>query len=152
MAESGECRRMVLLRALGDIRAGPEAPEGEQLVCAGCDICSGTALEKGQEAMDATVVLDYIEKNGRSFTKNTAEGNLCESGNRMAFSQYGIRYWKRSDFSSILNELIDEGKIRERSHWPFQGTIEIPQIKRLNPHLQSCLHHLHRLHSLLHFG
>lgn len=121
-AESGRCRREVLLEALGETRAAGNAPGGEQIACSGCDICGGTAV---QEARDAALVIDYIGKNRRVYSREEIISCLYTVGNRLSRARAGYYGWKRSDFAGILDELEKEGRIRELTAWPWKGKITL---------------------------
>lgn len=119
-AESGQCRREILLLALGDVRAGKDAPEGERIACSGCDVCAGLAQT---EEEDGRVVLGYMEKNRRCHQREMIADILCEAGNRVTREKRGYQVWKRADFMGIMEELESEGRIRELGYWPWKGTM-----------------------------
>lgn len=62
-AESGRCRRAVLLESLG-----------EQNVCAGCDVCAGTARFVCE---DVEALLQFLKKNARRFTVSSLVQHLA---------------------------------------------------------------------------
>lgn len=126
-AESGRCRREVLLEALGDPKAGPDAPNGERIACSGCDICDGSAVH---EERDAGIVLECVKKNSHSFTRDELAELLCKTGNRISKEASGHLEWKRSDFTCIVDSLVKEGKLRELDRWPFKDKIAIELKKR----------------------
>lgn len=120
-AESGKCRREVLLAGLGDNRAEKYAPEGESVLCSFCDICRGTAC---QYALDGDAVASYIRKNRRCFTRDEITDALYRAGNRKT-GKLGYTGWNRSDFALILDELENEKWIKELEHWPWKGKMTI---------------------------
>lgn len=110
-AQGSTCRREILLTALGDPKAGPDAPEGERTACSGCDICDGSAKKT---TGDEELVTEFIARNSRCHTPRQAATILAEAGNRMARMKYGIPIWKNSDFTDIIREL-EERKILAQS-------------------------------------
>lgn len=122
MAESGRCRREVLLEALGETRATPEAPEGQQLACSGCDVCEGRSEDK---PADALLVLDTVRKNRRCFTRSGLAAFLTGRGNTIARESGNPHWWCHADFTEITGELIREGKIRERSGCLWGRVLEL---------------------------
>lgn len=119
IAESGICRREVLLEALGDERAGPNAPGGERIVCAGCDICEGKAEQK---ASDEKIMLDYIEKNNRCYMQEKIISSFYEAGNRQTKLK-GYVGWCRTEIVEMMTDLEKEGKIKIATHWPWKGKV-----------------------------
>ena len=116
-AESGQCRREVLLEALGDPNAGPDAPNGERIACSGCDVCDGTAIH---EERDAGIVLDCVRKNSHAYTREELADMLCKTGNRISKDATGFLEWKRADFIVTIDSLVKDESIRELDHWPFR--------------------------------
>jgi len=121
-AESGKCRRQVLLEALGDPKAGPEAPAGESVACSGCDVCEGKAQSR---AGDETLVLRFIERNDRALTRQEAVAELCAAGNRHSRNAWGGLFWMQRDFLLILGELEKAGRVVELTRWPWKGRLAI---------------------------
>jgi ATP-dependent DNA helicase RecQ len=119
LAESGKCRRDVLLEALGD-PAASGGPDAERTVCSGCDVCDGTAVDYPP---DAELTRDFIERNRRCFSRAEIADALCRAGNRNARERYGFFIWKRTDFACIMKELERERKIREIGYWPLRGKV-----------------------------
>lgn len=121
-AESGQCRREVLLEALGEKRATAEAAEGERIVCSGCDICRGDAEFT---AADEQAVLAFMGKNRRRHTHDETVSILYEAGNRISLERDGYRQWRRADFALVVDELVKEGKIVEGERWPWKDKLSI---------------------------
>jgi len=121
-AESGRCRREVLLEALGEKRATADAPEGERIVCSGCDVCRG---EAEFEPADGEAVAAFVGKNRRRHSRDETVSILHEAGNRIALARYGFRLWRRADFALIVDELVKEGKLVEGMRWPWKGKMTI---------------------------
>jgi ATP-dependent DNA helicase RecQ len=127
-AESGRCRREVLLEALGDPRAESResgaARGGERIACAGCDICDGNAV---QYPRDERLIIDFIAKNRRAFTGEDAADALYTAGNRISKELTGCREWRRADFPAIINDLLKEKKLIRIDKWPWKGKLTIPK-------------------------
>ncbi len=128
IAESGRCRREVLLEALGEIRATDEAPGGQKIACSLCDICEGTAV---QEAVDEKIVLEYIAGNKRRFSREQIVSALHEAGNRRT-GEEGYRGWNRAEFEGIMKELEGEGLLREIKEWPWKGKMTISGLSGIS--------------------
>lgn len=136
-SQSTTCRREILLVALGDPKAGPDAPEGERIACAGCDVCGGTAMNT---AGDEEVVARFISRNSRCYTPRQAAIILAEAGNRHARKEFGIPIWKNSEFSDIIRDMEKHGMLAQSgSLFTRRKLYVLPEI---NP-LQDRLHHLH---------
>lgn len=100
-AESETCRRQVLLDALG----------GEQAACEGCDVC-----KTGHGAFfaeDALMVLRFISRNRKRYSKSELIPKLLEELNRSSSKTYGLAIWEHGDVEEILFELFTEGYIRK---------------------------------------
>jgi ATP-dependent DNA helicase RecQ len=107
-AESGRCRRQVLLDALG----------GDQAACAGCDVCEGTAELGGVEAAkDAASVLRFFRDHGATGAFSAAD-NLRQEANRRDMRKVEgerprMRIWEHSDFKEIIDGLKAQGRLRD---------------------------------------
>jgi ATP-dependent DNA helicase RecQ len=122
LAESGRCRREVLLSALGETRADASQRGGEQIACSGCDVCNRSArFFAGDEA----VVREYIRSTPRCFSREQIATSLYTAGNRLSLSRSGFREWQRTDFTLIIDELEKEGVISELKYWPWKGKLSI---------------------------
>lgn len=96
-AESGRCRREVLLEALGEKTV---YGNGEKTVCAGCDICDKTAQ---LFPSDGAALLNFIKKHNRMFSKEELIAKLKKEN----------PLWRASDLNSLIMQLINCGKIAE---------------------------------------
>jgi len=121
-AESGRCRREVLLEALGDPKACSSG--GEQIACTGCDICDRKAV---QYPRDERLIIDFIEKNKLAFTGEEAADALYMAGNRISRERTGYREWRRADFPAIINDLVKEKKLIQIEKWPWKDKLTIPK-------------------------
>ena len=109
-AESGRCRREVLLEALGEVRAVPRHPGDESIACSGCDVCSGTALLYPQDERE---LVKFIAANKRKFTApqliRLLHGNLP--------------LWRAGDIGNLVSQLIGERKIRPANAFFWKGAL-----------------------------
>lgn len=121
-ADGTRCRREVLLEALGDPRAGDGAAEGERIACSGCDVCDGTAALK---ARDGALVLSYIRRNRRCYSRETIAENLATTGNRVDRERGGYPVWKHTDFLGIIRDLEAANEVRELDCWPWKGMMTV---------------------------
>ena len=109
-AESGRCRREVLLEALGEVRAVPLRTGDESIACSGCDICNGTAIPYPQDERE---LITFIAANKRKFTAPELIRILHEN----------LPLWRAGDISSLVSQLIDEGKIRPANTFLWKGAL-----------------------------
>ena len=125
LAESGECRRAVLLKALGEREtAGAPLPDGEKVkACSGCDICGGEAFFVPKEKEMACA---FVQRNKRRFAARQAAGILCEEANKAARKLQGVPVWRLKDFAAAIKSLEEEKKIKEcRFFW--KGKLTAPR-------------------------
>lgn len=109
-AESGRCRREVLLEALGEVRAVPLRAGDESIACSGCDICNGTALLYPQDERE---LIKFLTANNRKFTAPQLIRLLYEN----------LPLWRAGDISSLVSQLIQERKIRPAKAFFWKGAL-----------------------------
>ena len=109
-AESGRCRREVLLEALGEVRAVPLHVGDESIACSGCDICNGTALLYPQDERE---LIKFVTANKRKFTVPQLIRILHEN----------LPFWRAGDISSLISQLIHEQKIRPANAFFWKGAL-----------------------------
>ena len=109
-AESGRCRREVLLEALGEVRAVPLHAGDESIACSGCDICNGTALLYPQDERE---LIKFVTANKRKFTAPQLIRLLHEN----------LPLWRAGDISSLISQLIHEQKIRPANAFFWKGAL-----------------------------
>lgn len=129
-ADGTRCRREVLLEALGDPRAGVAAADGERIACSGCDVCGGSASAR---ARDGALVLSYIRRNRRCYSRDTIAENLVTTGNRVDRERVGYQVWKHTDFLGIIRDLENANEVRELDFWPWKGMMTVIRPQRLRP-------------------
>jgi len=109
-AESGRCRREVLLEALGEKRAVPLHAGDEAIACSGCDICEGTAQLYPQDE--------------RELIRFIATHKRCYTASQLIKLLYGnLPLWRAGDLASLIAQLIDEKKIRPANVFFRKGAL-----------------------------
>ncbi len=111
-AESGRCRREVLLEALGEQKAKAETPDDEVIACSGCDICFKTA---NQYCGDEKMILNFIRKNKRCYTQEETIAILLER----------LRFWRAGDIKRILEELIACNLIKKHKNFFWKNKLTL---------------------------
>ena len=121
-AETADCRRQVLLDALG----------GEQAVCSGCDLCNARRekaslqnlkgmklvfyrrkLEKDMYVADWEMTYSIIKKTKNYYTDLEIEGVVSKKMNERYLSTIGLNIWNHSDSTEVIKQLKESGKISE---------------------------------------
>ena len=109
-AESGRCRREVLLEALGEKRAVPQHAGDESIACSGCDVCSGTAVPFPQDELQ---LVGFIKTHKRMYT----------SDRLMQLLEQQSAYWRPHDSARLIAQLLKEGKIRRANRFFWNNTL-----------------------------
>lgn len=139
------CRRQIMLDYLG----------GEKAVCSGCDVCDArkTGKNLSYKADDAEIVLRFIRKNRRLYTREEATGEIEERLNKRDLKILGMNVWEAKDISEIFSQLLAERKIK------ICGFLWENRLDISNPHEKSFILRIipkrarHRLFLLRkHFG
>ncbi len=97
-AETSECRRQVLLDALG----------AEQAVCSGCDNCNNEKYDS-----DIEEGFKLIKKNRHFYDMETGSTKLFEKMNRMFLDKFGLKFWNNRDSKEVFLQLKKAGWIKE---------------------------------------
>ena len=121
-AESTDCRRQILLDALG----------GEQAVCSGCDNCFGTSIHYTQ---DEKIALKFIKRFNKNFSLDELETELQSLFNKINFQNNKLRYWEFSDMRQIIKSLLMQEKIKV-CKFPWKDKVKIVS-KRKNDKKQT---------------
>lgn len=125
-AETTECRRQVLLDALG----------GEQAVCSGCDLCNRrkelekiTALyaknffkkkkyirktEKESYVSDWEETYDMIKRKRNYYSEDDIESELFNKINKRDSEKIGVSIWTHGDSVDVVKQLEKSGKIEKQ--------------------------------------
>ncbi|MCQ2572526.1 MAG: RecQ family ATP-dependent DNA helicase [Treponema sp.] len=107
-AETKECRRQILLDALG----------AEKAVCSGCDLCNNRLLVKNGKkiiAQKPDYELAYLlVKRGKHFyTQKSLEEELYARNNRTSVLEIGRKIWTHSDVQEVVQNLEIGGRIKK---------------------------------------
>lgn len=121
-AESTDCRRQILLDALG----------GEQAVCSGCDNCFGTSIHYAQ---DEKIALKFIKRFNKNFTIEEMEQKLQDVFNNQNVQNKQLRYWEIYDVRQIMKSLFEQEKIKV-CKFPWKDKVKIVS-KRKNDKKQT---------------
>lgn len=99
-AETKNCRRQVLLDALG----------AEEAFCSGCDNCN--ALPKKQKKLnDWEKTYKIIQKARNFYTREEIEETIFYNFNQDSLKIFGKKIWTHSDVTEITNQLMESGRI-----------------------------------------
>lgn len=101
-AETKNCRRQVLLDALG----------AEQAFCSGCDNCNNKDFSKKQKKLnDWEKTYELIRKAKNFYTREEIEETIFTDFNNDSLKTFGKKIWTHSDVTEITNQLMESGKI-----------------------------------------
>ena len=117
-AESTDCRRQILLDALG----------GEQAVCSGCDNCFGTSIHYAQ---DEKIALKFIKRFNKNFSIEEMEQKLQDVFNNQNVQNKQLRYWEIYDVRQIMKSLFEQGKIKV-CKFPWKKKIKILSKRKID--------------------
>ncbi len=131
-AETQDCRRQVLLDALG----------AEQAVCSGCDLCDARrAAEKNPSKFKASRhiknknLCDWqeayriIKKSRNYYSEDEIEAELFERMNFRSRTILGLNVWTHKDTVEIVKQLKDSGRI-ELDNFLWKGRLRIKKVKK----------------------
>ena len=104
-AESGRCRREVLLEALGEKRAVPLHAGDESIACSGCDVCGGSAQLYPQ---DEQALIKFVAAHKRQYTVPQL----------IRFLHERLPLWRAGDLANLISQLLSEKKL-SRAHPVF---------------------------------
>ena len=136
-AETTECRRQILLDALG----------AEQAVCSGCDICDSKANRKKRMSGYGIPLLqkfkEFNDEKNRISTKNEMPGCRVPSDYELAykFVSFAEKYFSVETFETALIKLLNEITVKFTGVyvWDHSGFMQIisalksqHRIKQLN--------------------
>ena len=110
-AESTDCRRQILLDALG----------GEQAVCSGCDNCFGSSIHYAQ---DEKIALKFIKRFNKNFSIEEMEQKLQDVFNNQNAQNKQLRYWEIYDVRQIMKSLFEQEKIKV-CKFPWKDKVKI---------------------------
>lgn len=118
-AETKNCRRQVLLDALG----------AEQAVCAGCDNCNNKdILSKVKRMNDWERTFNLIKKFRNFYTKEEIEEAIFEEFNQKSLKIFGKKVWTHQDVTEVITQLTESGKIYS-DNFLWKGRLRITKKK-----------------------
>lgn len=136
-AETKECRRQVLLDALG----------AEQAVCSGCDLCNARnekSKESGKknikyrnsvynslEACDWQTVYSVIKESKNFYSENDIENEIFAKLNKKTRRVLGVNAWTHGETVDVVRQLKDSGKI-ELDNFLWKGRFHICRNSKYN--------------------
>lgn len=103
-AETKDCRRQVLLNALG----------AEQAVCSGCDNCNNKKSEsviKNKLLSDYETTFNLIKKSRNYYTIEEIEKKIFDDFNSKTIKLWRKKLWTHSDVTEVITQLMESGKI-----------------------------------------
>lgn len=132
-AETKDCRRQVLLDALG----------AEKSVCSGCDLCEERKsykkldeykgikkllykykLDSSHEVADWQSTYSILKKAGNAYSEQDIENEIYEKMNKKALKEIGCKVWTHGDTVEVVNQLKHSGKI-ELDNFLWKGKLRI---------------------------
>jgi len=129
-AETTDCRRQVLLDALG----------AEKAVCSGCDLCNerkeiaekGMSYYKkkgaGRYVADWQSTYSIIKKNRNVYSEDEIESELYEKMNLRNRKELGLNIWTHGDTVEVVRQLKDSGKV-ELDNMLWKGRLRVKKSK-----------------------
>lgn len=137
-AETTECRRQVLLDALG----------AEQAVCSGCDLCNEREYKHKLQAMpkfkmyinsvkekrnryvsDWQLTYNMIKKRKNFYSEEEAAEKISQIMKRKSIQKLGINVWNHSDSIEVLSQLKESDKIKTDNYF-WKNKLS---VKKINP-------------------
>ena len=122
-AETDNCRRQVLLDALG----------AEQAACSGCDLCDARkiAAETGKTVKPAPsdwqLAYKIIKRSRNYYSEDDIETELFGRLNERTRRVLGLNIWTHKDTVDIVRQLKDSGRV-ELDNFLWKGRLRIRKI------------------------
>lgn len=119
-AETTDCRRQVLLDALG----------AEQAVCSGCDLCDARKkeAETGKTVKPAPsdwqLAYNIIKRSRNYYSEDDIEAELYETMNARTRRILGLNIWTHKDTVDVVRQLKDSGRV-ELDNFLWRGRLRI---------------------------
>ncbi len=120
-AETKDCRRQVLLNALG----------AEQAVCSGCDNCNSKKENSKKPLSDWELTFQIIKKHRNFYSEDEIEAELYEKLNQKKRALLGVNIWTHKDTVEVVNQLKDSGQI-EKSGFLWKGRLRVKKAANLS--------------------
>ena len=129
-AETTECRRQVLLDALG----------AEQAVCSGCDLCDARRASEPRSRFrhpnrnnsdsDWQTAFEIIKKSRNYYSEDDIEAELFERMNDRTRRLLGLNIWTHKDSVEVVKQLKDSGRI-EVDGFLWKGRLRVKKAGRI---------------------
>lgn len=119
-AAANECRRSVLLKALGALE------EAESCACSGCDVC-----EKKTSVADWQHTWSIIKKRRNYYSEIEIENKILSTLNKKALRLTGSNIWTHQDAVEVIKQLKNSGKI-EADNFLWKGKLRVVK-KKISP-------------------
>ena len=113
-AETKECRRQVLLDALG----------AEQAVCSGCDLCDSRKQKFDAQLSDWQLAFKIIKKGRNYYSQQDIETELFKTFNLRFRKILKKNIWTHKDIVSVVNQLQDSGQV-ENAGFLWKGKLRV---------------------------
>lgn len=119
-AETTDCRRQILLDALG----------AEQAVCSGCDLCDARKkeAETGKTVKPAPsdwqLAYNIIKRSRNYYSEDDIEAELYETMNARTRRILGLNIWTHKDTVDVVRQLKDSGRV-ELDNFLWRGRLRI---------------------------
>ena len=130
-AESSQCRRQVLLDALG----------AEQAACSGCDLCDARRSaatirrirhpNRHKDVADWQTAYEIIKKGSNYYSEDDIEAELFERMNARARRILGLNVWTHKDTVEVVKQLKDSGRI-ELDNFLWKGRLRVTKNRSLS--------------------
>lgn len=117
-AETKDCRRQVLLDALG----------AEQAVCSGCDNCENKDKNLKRPLTDYEKTLNLIRKSRNFYTIDEIQEKIFSDFNKETQKLWNRSLWDHSDVTEVITQLMESGKI-ECDKFLWKGKLRIRKSK-----------------------
>ena len=119
-AATTECRRRVLLKALGAFE------EAENCACSGCDVC-----EKKTSVADWQQTFSILKKRRNYYSETEIENKIISDLNKKALRLIGSNIWTHQDALEVIKQLKNSGKI-EADNFLWKGKLRVVK-KKISP-------------------
>lgn len=119
-AETKDCRRQVLLDALG----------AEKAVCSGCDLCNiKQNPPKKKRLADWEYAFNILKKSRNFYSEDEIEEELYDRLNKTYRKALGVNVWTHRDTVEVVKQLKDSGKVEE-DNFLWKGRLRVCKNKK----------------------
>lgn len=141
-AETSDCRRKILLQALG------AEEEAETCFCSGCDLCLKKSEDEKIENLTTAKRILYkmhnsenllaadwqrtygtLKKRKNYYSEKEIESDISNVLNKTALKSIGKKVWTHGDSVEVIKQLKNSGKI-ESDNFLWKGNLRIAKKKK----------------------